>query len=278
VSRPDPLVLGLVGDPVSHSLSPRMHAAAFRALGIAAEYRTVRVPADHPDEVEPALRALASTGGGNVTLPHKQTAAAALDVASEEVRLTGACNCFWEDSRGRLCGDNTDVGGVLGALGELRGFRPRGARVLVLGAGGAARAAVVACARAGAAWVAVRNRDRGRAEALVASLVRDGGAALTVDDGGALDGRLDLVIQATSLGLLVGDPLPLRLDGLDVGSALDLVYAPGGTAWTRHARAVGIDSVDGLRVLLHQGALSLARWLGSPPDAAVVRAMEEALA
>lgn len=276
----DRLVLGVIGDPVSHSLSPRMQGAAFRSLGIAAEYRAVRVPADRPDEVGPAMRRLAATGGGNVTLPHKETAARALDVASDDVRATGACNCFWADERARICGDNTDVGGIRLALDELTGLRPAGARVLVLGAGGAARAAVVACARAGAERIEIRNRTRARAGALVDALAgRTGGTAeIVTASPGPPSGTVDLVVQATSLGLSAGDPLPLDLGGLEVGAALDLVYAPGGTAWTRHARAAGVETVDGRRVLLHQGVLSLARWLGREPDAGAVAAMEAALA
>jgi len=274
------LVLGLIGDPVAHSLSPRMQEAAFRTLGLAAEYRTVRVPADRPREVGRAMRALAASGGGNVTLPHKETAAAALDVASDDVHATGACNCFWADGAARLCGDNTDVGGIGLALDELTGLRLDGARVLVLGAGGAARAAVVACARGGARRIEVRNRTAGRARALVTALAdRAGGTAelLAVPSGAPL-ATLDLVVQATSLGLSAGDPLPLDPGGHAIGSALDLVYAPGGTAWVRRAREAGIETVDGRRVLLHQGTLSLARWLGVDPGAETIEAMERALA
>lgn len=280
MARTELRTFGLIGDPVAHSLSPRMHGAAFRSLGLAAEYRTVRVPGGHPDGVGPAMRRLAAKGGGNVTLPHKETAAAALDVASDEVRATGACNCFWADAKARLCGDNTDVGGIRRALDELSGLRLAGARVLVLGAGGAARAAVVACARAGARRIEVRNRSPARARALVRALAGRVGEAseLVAASPGAPAGPIDLVVQATSLGLSAGDPLPLDLSGLRVGAALDLVYAPGGTAWARHARAAGAETLDGRRVLLHQGVLSLARWLGREPDAGTVAAMETALA
>lgn len=280
MTRSEGLVFGLIGDPVAHSLSPRMQAAAFRSLGIAAEYRTVRVPADRPGEVADAMRALARGGGGNVTLPHKETAAAALDVASEEVRATGACNCFWADRDARLCGDNTDVGGILLALAELTALRLEGARVLVLGAGGAARAVVVACARGGARRIEIRNRTPDRARALVAALAdRCGGSAdLVVASPGVASGPVDLVVQATSLGLAPGDPMPPDLADREVGAVLDLVYAPGGTRWVRHARAAGIDAVEGRRVLLHQGVLSLARWLGAAPPASTVAAMEAVLA
>lgn len=258
-------------------MSPAMHAAAFQELGLEAEYRLIRVPADRPGEVRAALEALSNTGGGNVTIPHKQTAAAALDTASEDVQLTGACNCFWADAAGGLQGDNTDVGGILAVLQSIQGFQPAGASVLVLGAGGAARAAVVAASRAGAHRIEVHNRTADRAVAVIEQLNPVSRASISLARVPIEPGGYDLVIQATRLGLGPVDPLPLEIGAVPPAHALDLVYAPGETRWTKHARERGARALDGLAVLREQGVLSLERWLGRPMPSAVRDAMWDSL-
>jgi shikimate dehydrogenase len=270
-------IFGLVGDPVGHSLSPVMHEAAFHELGLNAEYRLVRVPADRPGDVRPAIGDLASSGGGNVTVPHKQTAAGVLDIASEDVLLTGACNCFWSDGVGRLHGDNTDVGGILAVLQSTPGLDPVGASVLVLGAGGAARAAVVASSRAGAAGISVLNRSPNPVAALVEQLATVCRAPISIAPNPIDPGSYDLVIQATRLGLNPGDPLPLEIGDAPPEFAFDLVYAQGETRWTKHARERGAQARDGLAVLLEQGVLSLERWLARPMPLAVRNAMWKSL-
>ena len=270
-------IFGLVGDPVRHSLSPVMHEAAFRVLGLEAEYRLVRVPEDRPGDVRSAIGDLALSGGGNVTVPHKQTAAAVLDIASEDVLLTGACNCFWSDQVGRLQGDNTDVGGILAVLQSTPGFDPVGASVLILGAGGAARAAVVAASRAGAAGIFVRNRSPDPAAALVELLDPGCRASISIAPTSVDPESYDLVIQATRLGLNPADPLPLEIGDAPPEYTLDLVYARGETRWTRHARERGAQARAGLSVLFEQGVLSLERWLAGPMPVAVRNAMWESL-
>lgn len=270
-------IFGLVGDPVRHSLSPAMHEAAFRELGVEAEYRLVRVPADRPGDVRSAIEELARSGGGNVTVPHKQVAAAVLDGASDDVLLTGACNCFWFDEGGRLRGDNTDAGGILAVLQSTPGFQPAGSTVLVLGAGGAARAAVVAAARAGAAGISVYNRSPDRAADVVKQLDPVSRASISVAPWPIDPGAFDLVIQATPLGIDPADPLPLEFGIAPPSHALDLVYAPDETRWIRHARDRGAGASDGLAVLLEQGILSLERWLARPMPPAVRDAMWTAL-
>lgn len=269
---------GLIGDPVEHSLSPAMHRAAFRELGLEAEYRPVRVAADAPLQVSGAMRRLAASGGGkgggNVTLPHKSVAARALEASSEAVRQTGACNCFWRDREGLLRGDNTDVGGIRKVIESMRGLNPRGASVLVLGAGGAAGAAVLAAVKAGADHVSVRNRDLRRATDLVE---RFPGGQVRLFEPARSAADFDLVIQATSLGLDPEDPLPYPFSGRAPAHALDLVYRPGGTRWVAHARRHGASAEDGLRVLLEQGVLSLQHWLGSAMPSSVRASMERAL-
>ena len=269
---------GLIGDPVAHSLSPAMHRAAFRELDLEAEYVAVRVAAEAPGLVAGAMRRLAASGGGkgggNVTLPHKSAAALALDESTEAVRLTGACNCFWLDGGGRLHGDNTDVGGIRTVIESMRGLDPRGASILVLGAGGAAAAAVFAGILAGAARVRVRNRNVRRAAELVE---RFPGERVRLYEPNGSTAEFDLVVQATSLGLAPDDPLPLRFSGPAPAHALDLVYRPGGTPWVSHARAHGAKAEDGLRVLLEQGVLSLERWFGCAMSPSVRASMQRAL-
>lgn len=265
----------LLGSPVEHSVSPQIHRAAFAHLGLDASYEAVRVG---EDGLASAMRTWARRGGGNVTLPHKERAAALLEAPYEAVRATAACNCFWRDpSSGRLTGDNTDVGGFVAAVRELElpGGLP-GTRALLLGAGGAARAVLHALLEAGAARVDVANRTASRARELVRQFEADGkaGRARAVPFEASSPSSYDLVVNATSLGLRPSDPLPLRLDSAEVGAALDLVYAAGGTGWTRHARALGIPAADGLGMLVHQAALSLRRWLpGTDPP---LEAMREA--
>jgi len=275
--------LGVIGDPVEHSLSPRMHAVGFAALGIDAEYVTRRVAAVEGASVEVAMRELAATGGGNVTLPHKGRAALALDEMTDAVRETGACNCFWETDAGRLSGDNTDVTGIAEVLEQMLGGSAPG-EVLILGAGGAAAAAAVAADRLGASVVRIANRTPARAARLVARLVRHGRNARPEPWPAA--GTCDVAINATSLGLGADDPLPASFDRVTARLVLDLVYAKAsvetapeddpvvGTAWTRAAAARGISAADGLEVLVRQGAACYPRWFAvEAPVEALRRAL-----
>ncbi len=268
---------GLLGDPVSHSLSPRLYGAAFRCLQVAAVYDAHRVPGRDAEALRQMMLELGASGGGNVTLPHKQLAASHLDVRSSAVDRTGACNCFWFDSAGRLAGDNTDVGGFLNAAADLDELQLEGASVLLLGAGGAARAVALACALAGVRRLALYNRTVGRAEVLVSDLGIEE-IATVCSDREVSSEPWDLVVNATSLGLGRTDALPLVLERDRFRFAFDLVYGPGGTNWTRHAAAMDIPAIDGLSLLVSQALLSLEIWLGSVPDIdGVTRAMWRAV-
>lgn len=268
-------LFGLLGWPVDHSLSPALHAAAFRQLGVDACYAAIGV---REGELEAVLRAVGRSGGGNVTVPHKEAAAELLDGETPAVRRTGACNCFWEED-GELAGDNTDVGGFRGAIEAWPAARLREARVLLLGAGGGARAVVAACFGSGAGSVEVWNRTTERARSLVAEWNArvgtegdEGGTALSVlERRGEASGPYDLVVNATSLGLSAGDPLPLDLESVRAAAAFDLVYGPGGTAWTKHARELGIPARDGFDMLVRQAGLSLRRWLDVEPPLEAMR-------
>jgi shikimate dehydrogenase len=267
-------LVALLGDPVRHSLSPLMQNAAFAEAGVPGVYLALRIGAVALPEV---LRAIAlADGAGNVTVPHKQAAAAAVDRATDAVRRTGACNTFWSES-GQVWGDNTDVAGFRAAARSLlNGSRLGGARVLLLGAGGAARAVLAALEDDGATEVAIVNRTPARAEALAAAFSSGPLAIRTVADPSRLRGeRFDLAVNSTSLGLRPGDPLPLPVDLLEIGAGLDLVYSADGTPWSRALADAGIPGADGLEMLIGQGAAAFQRWWDRP---APVQAMRQALA
>lgn len=251
-------VLALLGDPVEHSRSPAMHNAAMAREGLDGVYVALRCG---PDELAGLLRGLAAAGGGgNVTVPHKERAAELVDVPSEAVRRTGACNTFWRGRDDRLHGDNTDVLGFGRAVETLLEAPPRDARVLLLGAGGAARAALVSLLDGGARHVVVLNRTPERARALVDAL--GVGRATAVAGAEDVRGRpFELVVQATSSGLDARDARPFPLETLGrVGAALDLVYGREPTPFVRAARALGIAASDGTEMLVQQGGASFERW------------------
>lgn len=239
-------VFAILGDPVAHSLSPAMQNAAFRVLGLQAVYVPIRCA---PEDVPALIRALSRAGGGgNITVPHKEVAARAVDVPRPTVERLGACNAFWGEN-GACVGDNTDVPGLLAALDDLEA--PPGPW-LVLGTGGGARAAVGAAReRNVAVSVASRSADRRRRfeEWTVSQGVRSADAA-----------DCAVVINTTPLGLTPGDPLPLREPPAAGTVALDMVYAAGETAWVRAMRAAGLRAADGRTMLVAQGAATLEQW------------------
>ena len=246
--------LGVCGWPVAHSRSPQMHNAALRAAGLDG-WRYLRLPVP-PDLFAETVRALPAAGfrGVNVTIPHKEAALALADEASGPACEIGAANTLtFED--GRILAENTDAPGFLEALPRA----PAGERALVLGAGGSARAVVWALVRAGAADVAVWNRTPERARALAADL-----GATAVE---RITDVPPLVVNCTSIGLLdEADPfkaLPLGADSLGAGSlVVDMVYRAGGTRLLEAARTRGARVVDGLEILVAQGAASFERWTG----------------
>ena len=257
-------VFALLGDPVSHSLSPAMHNAAFHALGLEAVYVPLRCRAD---TVEPLIQALtAAGGGGNVTVPHKEVAATAVRRLRERARIFGACNTFWAVADESM-GDNTDGEGLIEALEALD---PPDSGWLVAGTGGSAHA-VVGAARERGAGVAVLSRDlerQNRFEEWARSL------------GVTIVGREEcgVLINATPLGLAPGDRLPIPLQlAPSAQVALDLVYAEGETPWVRGLRAQGLRVADGRGMLVAQGAASFERWFpGVPAPREIMRAAVDA--
>ena len=253
-------LFAVLGDPVSHSLSPTIQNAAIRAAGLDAVYVALRSDATG---LEGLMRGIGfSGGGGNVTVPHKEAAARVVDAPSDLVRKTGACNTFWARD-GVLHGDNTDVPGFRGALAALLGGPPRGLRVLLLGAGGAARGALVGMLLDEVASVAVWNRSFERAERLCAEL--GGARARAIRSLDSQGGDFDLVVNGTSVGLSSREELPVDLGQVrSVEAVLDLVYRPDETALVRDARARGILAADGGEMLVRQGAQAFERWWDRP--------------
>ncbi|MEZ4338815.1 MAG: shikimate dehydrogenase [Sandaracinaceae bacterium] len=266
-------LLALLGHPVDHSRSPAIHTAAIEALGLDAAYLAFDVA---PADVGAAIAGLRAIGarGANVTVPHKQAVMPFLDAIEPAAAAIGAVNTIVRDGD-RLVGANTDAPGLVRSLTEA-GFDPTGAHVLVVGAGGAARAAVVGLAEAGAAHVTVAARRRVAAEALATLAVP---APVRAVELAALPlAKVDLLVQATSATLNVdiddGFARTLSLDALpDHATVIDLVYAPLETTVLRAARARGLRTIDGLGMLVWQAALAFERWLGAAPP---IEAMREA--
>jgi shikimate dehydrogenase len=268
-------LVALLGDPVGHSLSPAIQNAAFRAAGVDGVYLPLRTTAQDLDGL---LLGIARAGGaGNVTLPHKERAHDRVERLTPAADRTGAVNTFWL-AEGKVQGDNTDVEGFRLALRELLPGGIHGGHVLVLGAGGAARAVLAGLEAEGADRVEIRNRTPARAVEL-ASRFGSGPMAVEVAEGPSVDASGPvLVVNATRLGLEADDPLPLDPREVPSGAAiLDLVYGPDETRWVRELRASGHRAVDGSTMLIGQGAAAFRRWWGIEPPMEVFRRTLEGL-
>ena len=257
--------LAVLGHPVSHSRSPAIQTAALDALGLGGEWSYEAIDVDPADFAE-RTRALPADGfvGANVTIPHKEAALALADDASDAARQIGAANTLSFAERG-ISAENTDATGLLAALpGPVAGEA-----ALVLGAGGSARAVVWALAGQGAR-VSVWNRTPERAEDLVRNL-----AGEAVDGALARAGDFALIVNCTAIGMGDEDPFDqLPLDPARFGAGLavvDLVYAGAESRLVAAARAAGATGVDGLEVLVQQGADSLRIWTGVDPPVEVMR-------
>jgi shikimate dehydrogenase len=259
--------LGVIGWPVAHSRSPAMFAAAFAACGLSDwSYQPLPIA---PGLFDETVRALGAGGflGANVTIPHKQAALALADSTSEAARAIGAANTLSFAPDGSIAADNTDAPGLLAAIGEPLAGRS----ALVLGAGGSARAAIWALLGAGAAHVSVWNRTPERAARLAKELCARAVAVPVV---------ADLLVNCTSVGLqrtaTDADALnQLALTADQVGSyacVVDLVYGERPTPLLAAASAAGARVIDGLDVLVAQGALSFQLWTGREPPLAQMRA------
>lgn len=262
----------VIGHPVAHSLSPRIHAEFARQAGIALEYTAIDVA---PDAFDAVLAEFAAEGGAgaNVTLPHKTRAAQICNYLSEAAKRAGAVNTLIRTATGWQ-GDNTDGIGLVRDLTERHGLDLRARRTLLIGAGGAARGIAPALLDAGIGDLYIVNRTAERADALADVLAQPGRVhARYLDDVGNL-GNFDLVINATSATRGASLPaLPINLVA-PRGAAVDLSYGEAAVAflaWARSAHAH--DCIDGLGMLVEQAAESFQRWHSVRPETDAVYAM-----
>ena len=256
---------GIMGWPVAHSLSPRLHGHWLRRHAIDGAYVPLAVS---PENLEPALRALPTLGfaGVNLTIPHKEPAALLVDRRSPAAERIGAVNTVVVEPDGTLFGDNTDGFGFIASLSESRvGWRADAGPAVLLGAGGAARAVAVALLDAGAPEVRLLNRTPERARTLAGELGGPIYAVEWAERAAALDGAA-LLVNTTSLGMRGQPPLVLDLDALPrTALVTDVVYTPLITALLAVARARGNPVVDGLGMLLHQARPGFRAWFGVDP-------------
>lgn len=268
----------VLGHPVAHSLSPAMHNAGFAALGLPFVYLPWAVPPEGLAAAAAAFRAMENFAGANVTVPHKERIRAFLDALSPEAEAVGAVNTVVPRD-GLLVGHNTDGGGFVASLREEKGVDPRGARVLLIGAGGGAKGVAYALAAHGAAEITVANRSAGRAEGLVGGLATQFPGcqflALALQSPKLAEAvrSADVLINATSVGLIPGETLPLDLEGLGPTTLVcDVIYRPPETALLRAARERGCRVLNGLGMLLHQGAAAFQLFTGAAPPLDAMRA------
>ncbi|ADZ68508.1 shikimate dehydrogenase [Polymorphum gilvum] len=256
----------ITGWPVAHSRSPLVHGHWLKKYGLAGDY--IRLPVA-PEDAERFYRHFGESGlvGCNVTVPHKETAAAACDELDEAARAMGAVNTLWLDGDGRLCGANTDGIGFLGNLDQRApGWDARPGPAVVLGAGGAARAVVWALRARGFAPVKIFNRTTEKASQL-ADHFGFGVEAYPWDKLCEHLGQAALLVNTTAAGMTGKPPLQIDLDGLPKDALVtDIIYTPLETDLLRQAAARGNRTVDGLGMLLHQAAPGFERWFGVRPE------------
>ncbi len=259
------LLAGVIGDPISHSLSPKLHGFWLERYGIKGAYIPMHVKGEN---LEQALRALPSLGFGgcNVTVPHKEAVMPYLDKISPEAKKIGAVNTIIVQKNGKLHGTNTDAFGFIeNVKSQVRDLTPYLEQVLVIGAGGAARAIIYGLLQEGANKILIANRTAERAESLAAHF----GKKCEVIKWEALDtriGEVTMLVNSTTLGMK-GQPaleLPLRLLSKNA-LVSDIVYAPLTTSLLQKAKRRGNPTVDGIGMLLHQARPGFEAWFGKAP-------------
>ena len=257
---------GVIGWPIAHSRSPRLHGHWLKRYGIAGSYVALPVMPEHLAEV---LRAMPRMGfvGANVTIPHKESVLALADVVTDRAALIGAANTLIFRPDGKIHADNTDGYGFIANIRQnAPGWIPDLGPAAVIGAGGAARAVVASLLESGVTELRIANRTRVRAE----QIKNEFGAKVVVYDwaqaGNMLEGATT-VVNATSMGMVGKQALRVPLDALSPGTLVtDLVYTPLMTPFLLEAQSRGCEVVDGLGMLLHQGAPGFERWFGQRPE------------
>lgn len=257
---------GVIGNPISHSLSPNLHGHWLRRYGIDGSYDALQVT---EDALERTLRSLPAKGyvGVNVTLPHKVAVLQIADQLTDRATLIGAANTLTFKDDGRIFADNTDGYGFLENLRQgAPGWDAKSGPAVVFGAGGAARAVIVSLIEAGVPEIILTNRTRPKAESLRA----DFGARIRIVDwvqAGSVLSDAATVVNTTSLGMKGGQEFRVPLDGLRSGTVVtDIVYTPLRTKFLDVAAEKGCVTVDGLGMLLHQGVPGFERWFGKRPE------------
>ncbi|MFC4183677.1 shikimate dehydrogenase [Saccharococcus thermophilus] len=257
----------LFGCPVHHSLSPLMHNDAFQRLNIAAHYHAFHVEPERLKDAIAGVRAL-GIAGLNVTIPHKTAVMALLDDIDAEARRIGAVNTIVNEN-GRLIGYNTDGSGYVRALEEETNVEIKDKRILLIGAGGAARGIYFSLIDRGAKQIDICNRTVSRAK----QLIEEGDAAVpsgvySLNEAEQRLGEYDIVINTTSVGMYPNtEEMPLSLANLKEGTIVsDIIYNPLETKWLKEARERNAIVQNGVGMFIYQGALAFEKWTGVFPD------------
>lgn len=276
-------LVGLMAWPIGHTLSPAMHNAAFDALGL--NWRYIPLPV-RPEQVGQAVRGLVALGfqGCNVTVPHKQAVIPVLDSIAPDARAFGAVNTIIverkEDGTATIKGDNTDYTGFVASL-RSEGFEPEGRRVVVVGAGGGARAVVFGLLQAGVEEILVSDLVPEQVQALITGLADARLRELPATTEALIESAraADLLVNATPVGMTPRTDASIWPDDMPVPSHLtvfDLVYNPLETKLLKQVKRAEAHAIGGLDMLVRQGALSFEMWTGVEPPVEVMRAACEA--
>ena len=268
-------IVGIIGDPIKHSRSPQIHNAAIAALGLNYVYVPFHVQSDNLGAAIEGFKA-ANVVGINVTIPHKQNVIPYLDEISREATLIGAVNTLiFRD--GTISGENTDAPGFLQAMQEEGHEVPQGGSAVIIGAGGSARAIVVALALAGVQTICITNRTVSRAVALATDLSEKTDASIYgigLDDPKLPNavGTSQLIVNTASTSMDVSHPLLIDPEWLAPQSIVyDIVYTPPETRLLQAAAEKGCHTIGGLGMLVHQGAIAFERWTGVNPPVETMR-------
>ena len=267
IPGPDTRIAAVIGDPVSHSLSPRLHNAAFAALELDWMYVACHVPEGYGADAVEDMRTLGFKGL-SVTMPHKAAVASAVDGLSATAAKLGVVNCVRVEDE-QLIGENTDGIGLLNSIRAQMAIEVEDLRVVIVGAGGAARSVALTMVENGST-VGIYNRTNSSAVQVVEIV---GGTSSVVQQNAIRDA--ELIINATPLGMAANDPMPFDVDLLRDGqSVVDLIYKPAKTTLLKEAEARGLQTLNGLGMLLYQAGEQFRLWTGQQPP---IRAMAESV-
>ena len=257
---------GVIGTPIAHSRSPRLHQHWLRRYGLPGHYIPMDVASS---DLEDAIRVLPKLGfvGLNVTIPHKEHVMGLADLVTDRAAVIGSVNTLIFRADGKVHGDNTDGHGFLQNLHQgAPDWDPKSGPAAVIGAGGAARAVLASLIDSGVPEIRLTNRTRNRADELQREFGRKVAVVDWVQAGNMLDGART-VVNASALGMTGKPEMRIPLDGLSPEAVVtDLVYTPLETPLLAYARSIGCRTVDGLGMLLHQAAPGFERWFGVKPD------------